>query len=219
MRGLVQETTMSTSISFDQMAKLHRTLVDKGLSSRDVQEYLLGQGILSDIAVAIKRGSIPDRATFRDFLRLNPDMFGILVDYRKSFSDLVEAGQYDFVDNEILGESIRWKSGNETVPVQVELYHFRNIQNFHQAHREGYRSANTQELLHFGAMYPEIQKERISVVIVDPTDEKADGQNIHFALDFVGGRRRFVRYDEDGVLPFMSSIDIKQCYFLLVKQG
>jgi len=76
--GLAQKggTAMSTPeinedvITAGQMCKMLNMFIQHGVTRDILQERILGTGILSDIAKAAVRGTLPDRKTFQQFLSL-----------------------------------------------------------------------------------------------------------------------------------------------------
>ncbi len=153
---------MSTSISARQMTKVHDTLEEKGLDGELLQSDLLGKGILADIAEAVVRGTVPAREELRKFLGLLGVFFQLIVDYTMSLSDMVSAGQYDWVNPEITEANFP-KTRTGSISLNAELLHFNRTISSENALKEmeklGFRPATIEELLAFGAKYPELQRQ------------------------------------------------------------
>lgn len=98
---------------------------------------------------------------------LNPDAFPraiiypVVVDYGKSVDEMVLVGHYDQKNNDINSWSFPIE-GKGTVIVNLELVYFSKSVNsldvWDYLEKNGMRPAKVEELLAFGATYPEIQR-------------------------------------------------------------
>lgn len=87
--------------------------------------------------------------------------YHLVVDYTQSFKQMIVAGHYDWVNSEI--EKNFSVQGTGTVNLDTELVHLNRNIGSDEALKEldhlGYRAATAEELLAFGAAYPEKQRE------------------------------------------------------------
>lgn len=156
---------MSTSISFPQMRKLHDTLVEKGVTSQILQDRLIGDGIISDVAEAGVSGTIGNRDDLRKALGLAPLVLNIIVDYSMTFDRMVSSGGYDVVDKGITQKHFPM-SGKGIGKYECKLFHFNcNISSgkAEEMIRKEDRGnqwvpATIEHLLAFGAAFPELQR-------------------------------------------------------------
>ncbi len=158
---------MSTSVTPRQFVRVIETLDEKGLSSEQVQNDLLGKGILADIAEAIVHGTIPTREEFRKLLGLVTMVFRFIVDYTMSLSETIALGKYDCVSDNItekkfLKPTLFAGVQQATQAVEAELLHFGSISSdsaLANMKKQGFRPATIWELLAFGAKNPELQRQ------------------------------------------------------------
>lgn len=91
-----------------------------------------------------------------------PSKYTVSVDYSKSVAEMVEAGHYDWSNDNINGTNFK-VNGNGVVTVDPELVHLNRSASSEEVlvHFEanGLRPATMAELLAFGETYPEIQRE------------------------------------------------------------
>ena len=104
-----------------------------------------------------------------------PRTFKVEVDFNKTYSQMIAAGNYKEVDEELQKFDVMWRGedlknigyGDTTLPpngkveVKMELVHLKGNEKFDdvlkELDRRGLRPANIPELLAFGAKYPEEQ--------------------------------------------------------------
>lgn len=87
-----------------------------------------------------------------------------LVDYTMSLSDMIKVGQYNWVNSDVSEKNFpRNSATNGQVTTKAELLHFgRDISSDDALAEMGklrFRPATLEELLAFGAKYPEVQRE------------------------------------------------------------
>jgi hypothetical protein len=202
---------MRTSISFPQVAKLHNTLVEKGVTPKLLQDCLLGDGIMSDIAEAMVAETLPSRDEFRKVLGLGPIALKIVIDYSMTLADMIEAGRYDWKSDNITEKhfphsemgKVRWQR-------DVQLIHFNRIISSDDVEKEldkmGLRPGMIEELLAFGATFPETQR-KFPVVALGSVAE-TDGGRLVTGLGMGGsGRRLYLSWrgiDRDEVCRFLA---------------
>ena len=126
------------------------------------------------------------------------EKFEITVDHTETLEQMILAGRYDWVNRDITTERFPLK-GDGLVTRVAYLIHFdRKLSSddvVDEIRRRGKRPASIQELLAFGARYPNIQR-RFLVVALDPSAEVGDQSRVA-CLYRVGPRRYLglVRWD------------------------
>ena len=90
------------------------------------------------------------------------DLLTVTVDYSRSLAQMIAAGKYDWVNDDITEKHFPMK-GNGKVELNLELAHFNKYISSDDAIAElkkrGLRPATLWELLAFGAKFPETQRE------------------------------------------------------------
>jgi hypothetical protein len=87
--------------------------------------------------------------------------FPIVIDYSMTLKAMIKAGHYAWINAEITERYFRAKDEGRK-ETKVELIHFNHVIKSHKAEDEfdrmGLRPATIEELLAFGAAFPEIQR-------------------------------------------------------------
>ncbi|MEK7078409.1 MAG: hypothetical protein AAB911_02465 [Patescibacteria group bacterium] len=90
------------------------------------------------------------------------NVFPVTVDYTRTLSDMISAGHYDSVNDDITADHFP-VSGEGVVEVKLELVHFDRVMEsddvLKELDKDGLRPATLAELLAFGAKYPDIQRQ------------------------------------------------------------
>lgn len=88
--------------------------------------------------------------------------FDVVVDYSRSLAQMVEAGEYDWVNSNISEENFPIE-GDECHELRIVLFHFGRVMDSDEVvaimKREGFRPAKIEELLALGEAHPNLQKE------------------------------------------------------------
>jgi hypothetical protein len=128
----------------------------------------LHDGYLADLAQAAKAGTLPDRQTFRDSLKLGPLMtntFRFAVDHDRGLIAMIDDGHYDWKNADITPKRFPI-TGKGIVEYEGCLVHF-NRDTESAANIKAIESADTanpwsagkiEHLLAFGAKFPEEQR-------------------------------------------------------------
>jgi hypothetical protein len=91
-----------------------------------------------------------------------PTQYSVTIDYAKSVEQMKSDGQYDWSNDNINGENFPI-TGEGVIETMLELVHFDRVVGTSEAEAEldkmGLRPATIEEILAFGAKYPEIQRE------------------------------------------------------------
>jgi hypothetical protein len=122
---------------------------------------------LGELIAQAKSGRVT-RENLQAFLR-NPNgstqanIYPVAIDYGKSIEKMVLAGRYDWKNDDINFKNFPVKGEGTVVNVNLELVHFNKAVSSEDAlsflEANGMRPATVEELLAFGAAYPEIQRE------------------------------------------------------------
>lgn len=88
--------------------------------------------------------------------------FDVVVDYTRSLSNMIKAGNYDWVDGDIDADHFPVK-GEGKYRVSVILFHFNRCMKSNNViaamDEQGFRAARIEELLALGAEHPDLQRE------------------------------------------------------------
>ena len=120
------------------------------------------------------------------------DEYPVTIDYGMSLADMIEAGHYDWTNSDITAEHFPIK-GRGKAEVKLELVHFDRAVSTDEAleelDKQGLRPAKIEELLAFGAAYPEIQHEFPVICLGSVWSDRDDGRSVP-DLGRRGSRRR-----------------------------
>ena len=90
------------------------------------------------------------------------DQYRIIVDYNRSLSKMIKAGNYDWFNDNITAKNFPLK-GKGKHELEAILFHFdRDIESeeaIAEMDKQGYRPGRIEELLALGGKYPNLQKE------------------------------------------------------------
>jgi len=145
--------------TFGQANQVLTIVAQQEPTAADLQ--VLFGGYLADLVQGAKNGKLPGRDEFRKFIGLVAVTLAIVVDYRMSLHEMIEAGGYDYVNDDINAERFPI-SGTGTMSLDLELVHIGRSISSDAAEKElekrGLRPATIAELLAFGAAHPEVQR-------------------------------------------------------------
>jgi len=134
------------------------TLISQKDPTLESLSALFQSGFLSDLLEA--KVSSLTRDDFRKFVGLDPLVLSIVVDYSMTLGQMIAAGSYDWVNDEITPERFPVK-GTGKISLKPELVHFKsNIFSekvLEELDKMGLRPGTHKELLAFGATYPNMQ--------------------------------------------------------------
>jgi hypothetical protein len=135
------------------------TLVNQKEVSKEKLTALVESGLLADLLDADPANI--NRGAYRKLLGLTPAELTANINRGLSLREMVEAGHYDWVNDDITAERFPIK-GSGSVETSFELVHFnRNIESdeaVKEMAKRGLRPADLAELLAFGAAFPEEQR-------------------------------------------------------------
>lgn len=157
-------------------------------SMEDLQ--ILHDGPLTDLVQAIKARTLPPRDDFRKLLGLEPIELRITVDYSLSLEAMIALGRYDSRNYEITDKCfpITGKGKHERI---AQLIHFNRVISLGVAEKEldkmGLRPGKIEELLAFGATFPEVQR-RFPINALGSVTE-VDGDRYMSCLGRLGSQR------------------------------
>ena len=144
-----------------QVLKLQvlKLIDDQNPTSEQLQE-LIGSGFFCDYFEAKRRGKKITREMQREAFGLEPLLvvYKVVVDYDISLAEMIEAGGYDWVNDDITAEHFPLKSEGKW-EVEITLLHFNRFISSDVAIEEADPVILLPELLALGARYPELQKQ------------------------------------------------------------
>jgi len=105
-----------------------------------------------------------DEEKFKQVVKLinNMSIFEIMVDYSRSLAEMIKAGNYDWVNDDITADrfSVKGEGRQELI---ITLFHFNKTMSSDKVksemEKQGFRPAKVEELLALGEKYPDLQKE------------------------------------------------------------
>ncbi|HDQ22661.1 MAG TPA: hypothetical protein ENN28_01655 [Candidatus Uhrbacteria bacterium] len=150
-------------------------------------------------------------------LRKNPDLaakvaslimtgvrtiFKVTVDYGMSLAEMIQAGQYDWFNDNITDKRFELKGAGQH-EVNLVLVHLDRVATTKEVHEylkeQGLEPAKIEHLLAFGTTYPEVQRE-FPVVALGSSFVDGHGDRLYPCLAGYGGGRRLNLglHDDDG---------------------
>jgi hypothetical protein len=153
---------MSTNTTLIQAGYILTIIGQKGVSKRQLRNAN-ENGMLPDFFEALAAGFTKPRGVFRNLLDLDPPETKIVVDYRQSLKQMVAAGHYDWKNDNIIAKQFPI-IGEGELELTAELIHFhRTIESSDGIKRKlnkmGLRAGSIEELLAFGATFPDTQRQ------------------------------------------------------------
>lgn len=132
--------------------------------------------------------------------------YPVTVDYGLSLSEMIKAGHYDYANSDITAKNFPKTEMSGKVKTNLELVHLNHSATTDEvlAHMEaqGFRPATLPELLAFGKMYPDVQRE-FPVVALGSSWVGLDGYCcVAFLWDGGGKRSLYLDWCEDGWYGF-----------------
>lgn len=136
------------------------------------EEYGMLSRRLTELSRRVDEGTLPFEATMAGLQRLvegqeindqkTGEVFQVIINYSKTFANMIKTGKYDWVNNDITQEHFPI-TGEGTIELKAELIHFGKTMStdnvLKELDRRGLRPATLPELLAFGEKYPEKQRE------------------------------------------------------------
>jgi hypothetical protein len=118
-------------------------------------------------------------------------IFKVVVNYAQSLEEMIKAGEYDWVNNNITSDHFSIK-GTGQKEMEIILFHFNRIISSDAAIAEmakaGYRPVQVEELLALGAKEKELQKQ-FPIVALGSVWRSSDGNRGVLYLDWGGVER------------------------------
>jgi hypothetical protein len=162
-----------------------RAVKEAGGTDEDIYRLAKPEGrpILTKMAELVARKVAADA----------PGAFSVTVDYGMSLPKMIEAGGYDWTDNDITAERFPVK-GEGTAERKLVLVHLgreaTTDEILAEMKRRGLKPAAIEDFLAFGAKYPDEQR-KFPIVGLDFSWVDADGSRNFPYLDGSGGKRGF----------------------------
>ena len=154
-----------------------------------------------ELRAQMKSGRVT-RELFQDFLgnpqsvKSQPSEYVVTVDYGKTLKEMIAAGQYDWENSDINSDNFQIE-GDGTVETKLELVHLNKDASTKEVEayfeKNGLRAATLEELLAFGAKFPEVQRE-FPVIALGSAWVSPDGRRGVLYLDRGGSKRNIFLY-------------------------
>lgn len=136
--------------------------VSRGLDERDVSVMVVVERLAQRDAAAKSAVATICNALANLVRAAAANVFTATVDYGKRLSAVIKAGKYDWVNSDITEKNFPATREEGTEEVAFELVHFNRVISSDGAlaemYKVGLRPATLEELLAFGAKYPEEQR-------------------------------------------------------------
>ncbi len=176
--AIVRGAGLLTSI----FTNLQKEVEKRGGDGEDIHRLTTpeGEGILGEIAEIIVKASYPRKEDFK-----------ITVNYEQSLQQMIKAGNYDWVNNNITAEHFPVE-GKDKQELTITLFHFNKpmtsdeIKN--EMEKQDFRPAKVEELLALGEKYPELQK-KFLIAALDSVWQDPNGSRLVPYLSWGGVRR------------------------------
>ena len=144
MGNLVKETPLSEITATLEILSQH------GIGRRHLTKLRSDPGFIEQVAKALLGGLYSKKS------------FAVIVTSARSFEQMVAVGRYDHVDGHITAKNFAIVI-QSTVEIQLDLVHFDRVMESSEVlsslDAQGLRPASLAELLAFGEIYPEMQRE------------------------------------------------------------
>jgi len=118
--------------------------------------------------------------------------YKVAVDYGQSLAEMIKAGNYDWVNNDITQEHFPVSGQGKQQDIEVALFHFNKVMKSDQViarmRKEGYRPATIAELLALGVSQPELQKQ-FPIIALGSVWRFPDGGRLVPCLGWLSGER------------------------------
>jgi hypothetical protein len=176
-------------VVFEIVKAIIDEVLNLGGNDEDVRRILKDENLRKAIAQMIIAAKSFVAATFK-----------VTVDYGQSLADMIKAGKYDWVNDNITKENFP-VNGQDKQEVEVLLFHFNRVISSDDAiaemNKAGYRPARIEELLALGACQPELQKQ-FPIVALGSAWRRPSGYRIVPCLVSDGSGRRLDLDDFEG---------------------
>ena len=120
----------------------------------------------------------------------------VKVDYNQSLREMIEAGKYDWVNNNIIQENFPVQ-GEGVQKVELVLIHLngrmKTKQVLEEFEKQNLRLSRLPELLAFGAKYPNIQKQFRIIALGSVWVNSSGDYRVPYLGGFQGGNGRSLR--------------------------
>lgn len=161
---------------------------------------VLHDGYLSDVVEAIVLGTVPARDEFRKILGLPPLELWITVNRGLSLKEMITAGEYDWVNPEITPERFPITGTGEN-KLKAEIIHFNCDMSSEDVvaklDKVGLRPGSIEELLAFGATFPDMQR-KFPIVALGSSARVDGRRRVAFLYGGDSGRGLNLDYWGDG---------------------
>ncbi len=137
--------------AFEIFKAIVNAVLDKGGNDSDLDRILTDSELRKQIADLIVKTK-----------KAVGDIYSVFVDYSISLVNMIKAGKYDWINDDITAEHFP-NTGSGKAEVDFQLVHLNKSANSEEVllhmEKNNLRPATLFELLAFGAKYPELQRE------------------------------------------------------------
>ena len=138
--------------------------------------------ILSDRNLQIRIGDLI-MGTGQQNTTPRPTIYSVEIDYSDTFEQRLAAGRYDWKNSDITEKHFPVK-GEGQIQIDLKLVHYGKSMSTEAVlaaiDAQGYRLATIEELLAFGATYPELQREFPIVALASVWQDRHGYRNVAF---------------------------------------
>lgn len=164
----------------------------QGGNEEDIHRLTTPEGarIMEEIAGLVVKAGYPQKRNF-----------DIVVDYDQSLKEMIKAGGYDYIDNDITAEHFPVEGEGEQKKTII-LLHFNKIMTSDEVmaemDKQGFRPAKIEDLLVLGKTEPELQRQFLIVALGSVWRDLHNGRHVSY-LHWSGlGRYLNCHWFEDG---------------------
>ena len=196
---------MSEKATFSQGFHVQKLINDQNPTVDELQA-LIESGVIACYFEAKRLGKPTDSNAMRKAFGLEPFLavYKVVVDYYNlSLAQMIEAGKYYWVNDDITAEHFPVKG--ESKQVEITLLHFDRYISSDEAVKEidkmGYRPATLPELLALGASQPELQRQFPIVALGSVWQGRYGDRYVPYLWDDGSGRYLDLDWFDDGWNP------------------
>jgi hypothetical protein len=130
-----------------------------------------------------------------------PNEYVVSVDYGKKLEDMIAVGQYDWKNGDINSKNFQVTGGEGVVETKLELVHLNKVASTKEVEayleENGFRPATLEELLAFGATYPDVQREFPIVARVSSWVNRDGSRGVSYLSSYGSGRSLNLFWDDN----------------------
>ncbi len=184
--------------TFHQAIHALTLIHQQGLGSDELNT--LYDGYLTDLALGVRKGVLPPRAEFRQFIGLPPAELITEIDFSMTLHSMIAAGQYDWMNDHITADRFL-VAGSGKKRCRNKLFHFAYDISSDNAvaamEKEEFKPGDHVHGLAFGATFPDEQRKH-SIACLGSFGRVGGDRRVLCLGKGVVGRTLFLRRWGDG---------------------